>query len=216
MKKTLRFFWTAEDGAPASLFQRLAARVVDAVIVLSVLFVLVVTQIFWFMDDLSDSHQPEPWGRSFVASVSFVVLYVIYESVFHTYNRGQTPGKMALSISLKSVSREGGGEHTAPHLWQSFFRTAGPVVPLLFFEPWPWQISLIILAMGLPALFDFREQPRALHDFLVGTCVVYREPTSEDEEFIRTEKELRRERIEKYGWGFFRQIGKRDKNIEDE
>ena len=45
-------------------------------------FVLVVAQVFWFMDSFSDRYGPEPWRRAFVASLIHIVLYGTYEVFF--------------------------------------------------------------------------------------------------------------------------------------
>ncbi len=210
---------------PATAFQRLAARAIDAVIVLFILFLLVITQIFWYMNELSDAHQYSPWGRSFIASISYIGLYVIYEAVFHTYNRGQTPGKLLMNIYLVSLptaafgqdentdnmkSPVDAGDIRAPNLYQSLIRIILPVTPLLFFEPWPLWASLACLATGIPVLWNIKHRGRAIHDFLANTCVIYVEPTQEDADFLKREKELREERTEKYNLGLFRQIWRKD------
>ncbi len=209
---------------PATAFQRLAARAIDAVVVLFILFLLVITHIFWYMDELSDAHQYSPWGRSFIASVSYLGLYIIYEAVFHTYNRGQTPGKLAMNIYLTALPAATFGQDNninninsmkspvdtgnihAPRLYQSLIRIILPVTPLLFFEPWPLWASLACLATGIPVLWSTKYRGRAIHDFLANTCVIYIEPAQEDADFFKKEKELHQERREKYNLGLFRQI----------
>ena len=173
------------------------ARATDLLVVFFIEFVLVVVQVFWFMDDVSESVQPEPWGRSFMATVIFVGIYAVYEVIFHTRANGQTPGKLLLRV--KAV-RAADGE--APRWWQSALRwpLVGVAFPLLFapnlgFPNFLWLVG-IALAPGIAAVFN--KNRRGIHDLLVSTIVVSHEPTEEEKRQDRQIRDRARERREKY------------------
>lgn len=92
---------------PAERWRRIAARLVDAATVLTVLWVLVVLRVLWFVPGLTDRFQPEPWGRSFVVTVTFVALATVYEAVFVSRSSGQTPGKDIMNIRVVGPAGDG-------------------------------------------------------------------------------------------------------------
>ena len=184
-------------GDIAPLWRRVVARATDLLVVFFIEFVLVVVQVFWFMDDVSDSVQPEPWGRSFMATVIFIGIYAIYEVIFHTRANGQTPGKLLLQVK---VVRAADGE--APRWWQSAVRwpLVGVAFPLLFapnlgFPNFLWLVG-IALAPGITAIFS--KNRRGIHDLLAATIVVSHEPTEEEKRQDQQIRDRARERREKY------------------
>src|SRR5699024_1368616 len=84
---------TTDAATPGALWRRALARAADAATVVLVLWMLVVLQVLWFMDDATRRFDPEPWGRAFVPLLAFIALSAIYEIVFLRFNEGQTPGK---------------------------------------------------------------------------------------------------------------------------
>ena len=99
------------DRPPASLVRRAAARAIDLATVFFLMWALVVTRVLFFMDRLSDRIHPDPWGRAFVATVTFVVLATVYEIVFLVANKGQTPGKDIMKLR---VIRRAEGDDVGP------------------------------------------------------------------------------------------------------
>lgn len=192
----------------APIWRRVAARATDLVVVFFIQFMLVVVQIFWFMDDVSQRYDFEPWGRSFMASMIFIGLYGIYEIFFHTFAGGQTPGKILLEIEV--VRHQ---DARTPSLLQSLVRwpLAGIALPLLFApnsELWfahykLWALALW-LAPGVTAVFT--KDRFSLHDLVAGTQVVRHVQTEEETQQIEDMKSRRKELREKYGLGLFNKL----------
>ena len=186
-------------GDIAPVWRRVFARVVDLLVVFFVQFVLVVVQIFWFMNSLSERFDPEPWGRPFVASLTYISLYCIYEIFFHTKANGQTPGKLLLHVKVVRVV-----DGNPPRWWQSLLRwpLAGVAFPLLFVVNF-WLALGLWLAPGITAVATRKR--RALHDHISSTMVVSHEPTEEERRQDQEIRERARERREKYSiwklWG---------------
>ena len=116
--------------------------------VLCIQFVLVVLQIFWFMDDLSQRYDFEPWGRSFMASMIYLGLYACYEVYFHTFAGGQTPGKIFMKIEVARLS-----DGRPPVWWQSLARwpVAGVALPFAVCPRCP-ALAGALQAMGCGAV----------------------------------------------------------------
>ena len=156
--------WSLLDNPSAALWRRVAARAADAATVFFLLWVLVVLQILWFMGEMSDRVDPEPWGRAFPATVAFVVLSAVYEVVFLRFNDGQTPGKDLFNVRV--VRRSDGGNLSVARAGRRW------LLPGLAALVWPiWAAVLAVLATGLTVPFGARR--RAVHDRLAGTVVVH-------------------------------------------
>lgn len=161
------------DAPSAALWRRVAARAVDTATVFFLLWVLVVLQILWFMDDLSDRLDPEPWGRAFPATVAFVVLSAAYEVVFLRGNDGQTPGKDLLNVRVVRRADDGN-----PSVARAARRWLLPGLAALV---WPiWAAVIAVFATGLTVPFGAAR--RTLHDHLAGTMVVHFERDTEDDD----------------------------------
>lgn len=151
--------------------RRLAARLVDTIAVATWMFALSIAHIFIHLQLWSDSVTPEPWGRWFLATVTFVVLYAVYEIGFIT-RTGSTPGKDLLGVRVVDASTG-----LNPRLSQSFLRW----LPLGAAQPIPllWLGMLLTGAIGATGLAD--PERRALHDRLSGTRVVTKDlPDTEE------------------------------------
>jgi uncharacterized RDD family membrane protein YckC len=151
-------------GPLAPLWRRLAARVADSLTVFFVVWALVVTGAFWFVDDLSDTISPEPWGRAFVVTALYSVLAGIYEVIYLRWDRGQTPGKDFFKVRV--VRADGGGELAfgqvvARWVLPGAVRVLPPV----------WLGTAAVLATAITIPFDRRR--RTLHDLVAGTVVVF-------------------------------------------
>jgi uncharacterized RDD family membrane protein YckC len=161
-----------EDGSPAPRLRRALARAADAVTVFAVLWVLVVLQILWFMDDLSDRVTPEPWGRAFTATATYVVLAVTYEVVFLRWNGGVTPGKdlVKLRVVVRPVEGRGDGGPGAPAglgVGRAVVRAL--VSDLVWLVP-PVGLAIALAgALGAPCALPSR---RSVADMVAGTEVV--------------------------------------------
>ena len=152
------------DRQPANLlWRRLAARLLDQLTVLSVQFILTVGFFFGVVGDLTDRFHPDPWGRSLVALVIYVVLTGVYEITFVSL-RGQTPAKDLLKLRVVRVD-----DGTVPSWRRAAVRFAVP--GLLRFVP---GIVLSELAIFATAVTVPTSHPhRTLHDIVAGTEVVY-------------------------------------------
>jgi uncharacterized RDD family membrane protein YckC len=159
-----------QDGTPAPRPRRALARAADAVTVFAVLWVLVVLQILWFMDDLSDRVAPEPWGRAFAATATYVVLAAAYEVVFLRWNRGVTPGKdlTKLRVVARAAVRRGDGDPvTGLGARRAVVRAL--VTSLVWLVP-PVGLAIAVAgALGAPCALPGR---RSVADVVAGTAVV--------------------------------------------
>jgi uncharacterized RDD family membrane protein YckC len=160
------------DGTPAALWRRGLARVLDLLVVLTVLFMFVVIRVFWFVPSLVDAHHPDPWGRALVPQVTFVVLTAILEVTFLRWSLGQTPGRDRLQVRVvRDVGPDGDGDRAGPAegigVGRALARWSVPGLAVLAPQVWP---GLVVVALcGLPALVGSR---RSLPDRIAGTRVV--------------------------------------------
>lgn len=148
---------------PATPWRRVAARAIDAATVVTLLWTLVVTHALWFMPELTDRFQPEPWGRSFVATLAFLVLAAIYEAVFVVRNEGQTPGKDLMD--LRVVGPRTDGRMTVARTLARWSPLA--VVPVV--RP-AWAAVLGVAVMAATVVLGSRWRP--VTDAIAGTVVV--------------------------------------------
>jgi uncharacterized RDD family membrane protein YckC len=146
-------------------WRRGLARLLDQSIAVTVLFMLVVVQIFWFMADAVDSLHPDPWGRALVPQICFVALSLVLEVVFLRWSLGQTPGRDRMKVRVVRLDDPTG---QAPiGLGRALARWAVPGLAMLAPQVWP---GLVIVALcGAPSLFG---SGRSLPDLLAGTRVV--------------------------------------------
>lgn len=166
----------------AAWWRRLIARALDVLVVFFVLLALVVTGIFWYMGDLVDAYNPEPWGDMYVPSITFTVMYLLMEVMFLPRG-GQTPGKATMSITTEAMD---GGRLSHPRAALRW------LLPGLVFGfvllPYPIIGAVVLAALYAPALLPER---RTVHDYLAGTRVTDREETEhEREEREQFEKRL--------------------------
>lgn len=135
------------------------------------MWALVVLQVFWFMDELSGRVDPEPWGRAFVATVTFVVLHGVYEVTFLTLNQGQTPGRDLLRIRV--VPARGDDVLDARRALRRW------VLPgLSALVPPVWAGGLLVA--GVTATAAWPRRRRGAADLLAGTVVVHYDRDKED------------------------------------
>jgi uncharacterized RDD family membrane protein YckC len=159
---------TSLDGTPASPWRRGTARILDQLVVLTVLFMCVIVRIFFFVPMLVDDLHPDPWGRAFVPQVTAVVLTAVLEVVFVRWSMGQTPGRDRLNVRvvLADVDAPLSPQATIG-VGRALARWSVPGLAMLAPQVWP---GFVVLALcGLPALFG---DHRSLPDRLAGTRVV--------------------------------------------
>jgi uncharacterized RDD family membrane protein YckC len=147
---------------------------------------LVVTQLFWFMDKLSDRLDPEPWKRGFVATLTFVVLSGIYEVVFLVHNKGQTPGKDIMKLRVVPTD---GRLDIAPVVALRRWLLPGISVML---SPM-WMAAAAVAATGVTVPLGTRR--RAVHDVIAGTLVVPYDREREDPTAHKAAPSWRRRRM---------------------
>lgn len=161
---------------PASLIRRLVARAVDTVAVATWMFALSVAHIFIHLQLWSDSVAPEPWGNWFLATITFVVVYALYDIAFTT-RTGATPGKDLLG--LKVVDTDTG---LPPSLSAALIRW----LPFGVLQPVPPAWLAVVLSGLVGATGFAHTERRALHDRLSGTQVVRKElPDTEEGRLAR-------------------------------
>jgi uncharacterized RDD family membrane protein YckC len=130
--------------------------------VLTILWVLVVLRVLWFMSGLTGRFQPDPWGRAFVATVSFVALAIVYEAVFVSRSSGQTPG-----MDIVNVRVVGPGADGTVGAVRAVLRVL-PVLVVPMVRP-VWAAVALLAVFGLMLA---RPTRRSLVDSLTGTTVV--------------------------------------------
>lgn len=174
----------SSDTCP--IWRRLTARAFDLTATFFLLLALVVSQILWFMDDISDSIAPEPWGNGFAATVAFLFLHLVYEVSFHTWGGGQTPGKLLTRCKVVTLANG-----ASPGPFRSSLRWLLPGLPFpLLFTTIPWLGFMLLVGTGIPAVFD-RRRRRSIHDMLAATIVITHAPTDaerKDSESLRESK----------------------------
>lgn len=166
---------TGPDGKPypvAAVWRRVLARLIDAVTVFFIQWMLTVIQLLWFMDDVSSRWQPDPWGRASAAVLAYVFFHFVYTMVFLRWNEGQTP---AMDLMKIRAVRTKDGSHLGLGRCGARWLVGGAswAVPPVFFG------GLIVNAatyLTVPA--DRRR--RTVSDWVAGTTVIAYDRDKED------------------------------------
>jgi uncharacterized RDD family membrane protein YckC len=156
---------------PVALWRRSMAVVLDLLVVLSMMFALVVTRILWFVPNLIDRVQPEPWGRPFVLQCLFVVLSGALFITFVPWSLGQTPGRDKMNVRVVGLSGDDVGVGGAALRWAP--------IAVAAMMPGVWPGLLVLAACGLPAAFGSTR--RSLFDRCASTRVVRFDRTAHEE-----------------------------------
>lgn len=159
------------DTAP--VWRRVAALVVDSVTVLFVNLALVLVGTAPLVDAAVDRWSPEPWGRSFVPTVVYGAIFLVYQTAFVAV-RGQTPGMDLLDLKVLDAGAVATGAH--PRWTRSLVR-AVPLVALRF-VPGALVGTMALLAVEVSAPFDRRH--RGVHDLVAGTVLVAYDADAEE------------------------------------
>lgn len=154
-----------------SLWRRLAARLLDMFTTFFLTFALVLLVFVWFLDGLSETLDPAPWGRGFVALLLYIIVSTAYEVVFVS-QRGQTPGKDVMKLK---VIHDASGTH--------------PTVNVALVRSLPLALLRLVPGAGIGTLATFvvgasapvAHRKRALHDLLAGTSVVVYDSDEEED-----------------------------------
>jgi uncharacterized RDD family membrane protein YckC len=154
----------AAPAIPAP-WRRVAALLVDSVTVLFVNLALVLIGTAPLVDAAVDRWSPEPWGRSFVPTVIYAVLFLVYQTAFVAV-RGQTPGMDLLDLKVLDAGDPQGRQHPG---WRRALVRAVPLVALRF-VPGALLGTLALLAVEVTAPLDHRR--RGLQDLVAGTVAV--------------------------------------------
>ena len=164
------------DGKPypvAAVWRRVLARLIDAITVFFIQWMLTVIQLLWFMDDVSTRWQPDPWGRATAAVLAYVFFHFVYTMVFLRWNEGQTPAMDLLklrAVRTKDGSHLGLGRCAARWLVGGVAWIVPPVV----------LGGLIVnAATYLPVPAD-RQRRRTVSDWVAGTTVIAYDRDKED------------------------------------
>jgi uncharacterized RDD family membrane protein YckC len=151
----------AEEPAPPG--RRALAHAADLATVGTWLYALALTRVaFWLQ--WSDDHPFGPWGEWFIPTLTFVVMFVVYHSIFVSRS-GATPGQDLLRMRV--VDRTTGER-------PRFSRALGRAILLggVWMFPGWWFGVLCTLVIGATVLTD--PERRMIHDHLAGTSVVLR------------------------------------------
>lgn len=148
--------------AYAGFWRRLAAYLIDSVILSVVLFLgfFLYGVVVGVQSSINGSPTPNSsslGGGIAVIYVLWFVVVLLYYSIFEASPLQGTPGKLALGIKVTDL--EGGRI--------SYGRSAGRVLAKI--------LSGLIIFIGY-LLAAFTERKQALHDLIAGTLVVTRQP----------------------------------------
>lgn len=163
------------DGKPypvAAVWRRALARIIDAVTVFFIQWMLTVIQLLWFMDGVSTRWQPEPWGRATAAILGYVFFHFVYTVVFLRWNEGQTPAMDLMklrAVRTKDGSHLGLGRCGARWLVGGVSWIAPPVV-----------LGGIIVNAATYLTVPFDRRRRTVSDWLAGTTVIAYNRDKED------------------------------------
>lgn len=144
------------------MWRRGAAFVADSLTVLFINLGLVLIGGASLVGRAVDRWSPEPWGDSFVPTVVYATILLVYETAF-VAARGQTPGMDLLGLEVVVTTT---GEH--PSVPRAVART----VPLVALRLVPGAVVGTLAMLGLAATCPIDRRRRALHDLLTGTTVI--------------------------------------------
>lgn len=166
---------TGPDGKPypvAAVWRRALARIIDAVTVFFIQWMLTVIQVLWFMDDVSTRWQPEPWGRATAAVLAYVFFHFVYTMVFLRWNEGQTP---AMDLLKLRAVRTDDGSHLGLGRCGARWLVGGVswIVP-------PVVIGGLIVNAATYLTVTFDRRRRTVSDWLAGTTVIAYDRDKED------------------------------------
>jgi uncharacterized RDD family membrane protein YckC len=150
------------DPSVAPLWRRAAARGIDMLAVFVWMWMLSLLHVLFHLPLWSDAVDPAPWGNTFLAVVTYVVLLAAYEIGFVAHD-GATPGKEVMGIR---VVRD--GTDLTPTVGQAARRFLLPGTAQLL--PGVWPGAALAAGYGATALADVHR--RAVHDRLADTQVV--------------------------------------------
>ena len=163
------------DGKPypvAAVWRRALARLIDAITVFFIQWMLTVIQVLWFMDDVSSRWQPEPWGRATAAILGYIFFHFVYTMVFLRWNEGQTPAMDLMklrAVRTKDGSHMGLGRCAARWLVGGVSWIAPPVV-----------LGGIIVNAATYLTVPFERRRRTVSDWVAGTTVIAYNRDKED------------------------------------
>ncbi|MXZ84504.1 MAG: RDD family protein [Acidimicrobiia bacterium] len=170
------------DGKPypvAAVWRRALARIIDAVTVFFIQWMLTVIQLLWFMDDVSTRWQPEPWGRATAAILGYIFFHFVYTMVFLRWNEGQTPAMDLMklrAVRTKDGGRLGLGRCGARWLVGGVSWIAPPVV-----------LGGIIVNAATYLTVPFDRRRRTVSDWVAGTTVIAYNRDKEDPDGVLEE-----------------------------
>ncbi|WP_419851537.1 RDD family protein [Candidatus Poriferisocius sp.] len=156
----------------AAVWRRALARLIDAVTVFFIQWMLTVIQLLWFMDDVSNRWQPEPWGRATAAILGYIFFHFVYTMVFLRWNEGQTP---AMDLMKLRAVRTKDGSHLGLGRCGARWLVGGVswIVP-------PVVLGGIIVNAATYLTVPFDRRRRTVSDWVAGTTVIAYDRDKED------------------------------------
>ncbi len=156
----------------AAVWRRALARLIDAITVFFIQWMLTVIQLLWFMDDVSTRWQPEPWGRATAAMLGYVFFHFVYTMIFLRWNQGQTPAMDLLK--LRAVRTKDGS-----HLGLGRCGTRWLVGGASWIVP-PVALGGLIVNAATYITVPFDRRRRTVSDWMAGTTVIAYNRDQED------------------------------------
>lgn len=150
------------DPSVAPMWRRAVARGIDLVAVFVWMWMLSLLHVLFHLPLWSDAVDPAPWGNTFLAVVTYVVLLAAYEIGFVAHD-GATPGKEVMGLRVVQD-----GTDLTPTWRQATLRFLLPGTAQLL--PGVWPGAALAAGYGATAFADVRR--RTVHDRLAGTQVV--------------------------------------------
>ena len=170
------------DGKPypvAAVWRRALARLIDAITVFFIQWMLTVIQLLWFMDDVSSRWQPEPWGRATAAILGYIFFHFVYTMVFLRWNKGQTP---AMDLMKLRAVRTKDGSHLSLGRCGARWLVGG----VSWIAP-PVVLGGIIVNAATYLTVPFERRRRTVSDWVAGTTVIAYNRDKEDPEGVAEE-----------------------------
>ncbi|WP_419925054.1 RDD family protein [Candidatus Poriferisocius sp.] len=156
----------------AAVWRRVLARIIDAVTVFFIQWMLTIIQLLWFMDDVSTRWQPDPWGRATAAVLAYIFFHLVYTMVFLRWNEGQTPAMDLLD--LRAV-RTKDGSHLSLGRCAARWLAGGAswILP-------PVALGGLIANAATYLTVPADRRRRTVSDWLAGTTVIAYDRDKED------------------------------------
>ncbi len=142
----------------ASVWDRMAAVVVDYAIILSPIAILFTSPLMKIVREAKITQNSYSSETAWILMLIFVISMVVLFQTFFIWKWNATPGKMLLGLRVSSINNE------RITLTQAFIRSVS------------WLLSVLFLALPMLSVFSHKKR-RTMHDRLTETIVVSLRPS---------------------------------------